>query len=310
MINASAMTDQPLDSNQPEQGASRQTAGVTATFGVTSMTAPLRRVLVRRPATAGDWAGAGWRVPDPEALVRQHEAFCALLAGLGADVEVADALPGQVDAVYMHDPLLMTARGAIPLRMRKPARAREPAHAREELERLAVPVLGELPEGAYADGGDRFWIDERTMAIGLSYRTNPAAADAVAALAALEDVTVETFDMAHDRGPDHVLHLQSFVSAVTERLCVIYEPLAPVRLLEALRKRDIGWIAIDRESYDGMGCNVLAVRPGVVVMVDAAPAVHRALERRGVEVHTYDGSELSLKGDGGPTCLTAPLLRG
>jgi len=91
---------------------------------------------------------------------------------------------------------------------------------------------------------------------------------------------------------------------------VIYEPLAPVRLLETLRERDIGWIAIDRESYDGMGCNVLAVRPGVVVMVDAAPAVRRALERRGVEVHTYDGSELSLKGDGGPTCLTAPLLRG
>ena len=76
-------------------------------------------------------------------------------------MEVADALDGQVDAVYMHDPLLVTARGGIPLRMHKPARAREPGHAREELERLGVPVLGELPEGAYADGGDRFWLDER-----------------------------------------------------------------------------------------------------------------------------------------------------
>ena len=58
-----------------------------------------------------------------------------------------------------------------------------------------------------------------------------------------------------------------------------------------------------------MGCNILAVRPGVVVMVDGVPAVRKALEQRGVEVHTYDGSDLSLKGDGGPTCLTAPLLR-
>ena len=124
---------------------SGHTDPVTATFGVTSMTAPLRRVLVRRPATEGDWAAAGWQVPDPDALLRQHEAFCELLAGLGADVEVAEALPGQVDAVYMHDPLLVTARGAIPLRMRKPIRAREPGHAREELERLGVPVLGELP---------------------------------------------------------------------------------------------------------------------------------------------------------------------
>ena len=282
---------------------------MTATFGVTSMTADLRRVLVRRPATSGDWQGAGWRVPDADALTRPHEQLCALLEGLGAQVEVAAALEGQVDAVYMHDPLLLTARGGIPLRMRKAVRAMEPAHAREELERLGVPVLGELGEGAYADGGDRFWIDEHTMAIALGYRTNRAGADAVAALAAPEGVAVETYDTPHDQGPAHVLHLQSFLSAVTERLCVVYEPLAPARLLEDLRERELDWIAIDRDSYDAMGCNILAVRPGVVVMVDGVPAVRRELERRGVEVHTYDGSELSLKGDGGPTCLTAPLLR-
>jgi N-dimethylarginine dimethylaminohydrolase len=276
------------------------------TFGVTSMTAPLRRVLVRRPATAGDWVGAGWRVPDAVALAAQHEAFCALLAELGAEVEIAPALEGQVDAVYMHDPLLVTARGGIPLRMRKPARAREPAHAREELERLGVPVLGELPEGAFADGGDRFWIDDELMAIGLGYRTNRAGAAAVAAIA---DEAVETYDLPHDQGPAHVLHLQSFISAVTDELCVVYEPLAPVRLLQDLRNRGRRWIAIDRDAYDAMGCNILAVRPGVVVMVDHVASVRRALEREGVEVHVYDGSELSLKGDGGPTCLTAPLLR-
>jgi N-dimethylarginine dimethylaminohydrolase len=277
------------------------------TFGVTSMTAPLRRVLVRRPATAGDWEGAGWRVPDADALARQHEAFCALLAELGVEVEVAPALDGLVDAVYMHDPLLVTARGGVQLRMRKPVRAREPAHARDELERRGVPVLGELPEGAYADGGDRFWLDDDRMAIGLGYRTNRAGA---AAVEALTGVAVDAYDLPHDKGPAHVLHLQSFISALTDELCVVYEPLAPVRLLEDLRERGRRWIAIDRDSYDAMGCNVLAVRPGVVVMVDGVPAVRRALEREGVEVHVYDGSELSLKGDGGPTCLTAPLLRG
>jgi N-dimethylarginine dimethylaminohydrolase len=270
------------------------------------MTAPLRRVLVRRPATDGNWLGAGWRVPDAAALARQHESFCALLADLGAQVEIAPALDGLVDAVYVHDPLLLTARGGLPLRMRKPARALEPGHARAELERLGVPVLGELPEGAYADGGDRFWIDDELMAIGLGYRTNRAGAEAVAAVSG---VAVETYDLPHDQGPAHVLHLQSFISAVTDELCVVYEPLAPVRLLEDLRERGRRWIAIDRDSYDAMGCNILAVRPGVVVMVDGVAAVRRELERAGVEVHVYDGSELSLKGDGGPTCLTAPLLR-
>ena len=113
-------------------------------YGVTSMIAPLRRVLVRRPALAGDWADAAWRTPDPDKLAAQHEAFCELLATLGADVEVAGALEGQVDAVYMHDPMVMTGRGGIPLRMAKPMRTHEPGHAREELERLGIPVLGTI----------------------------------------------------------------------------------------------------------------------------------------------------------------------
>ena len=115
--------------------------------------------------------------------------------------------------------------------------------------------------------------------------------------------------MPHDRGPGSVLHLQSFISGVDAGLFVIYEPLAPVRLLADLRDRGTEWIALDHDSYTAMGCNILAVRPGVVAMLDGIPAVRRELERRGVEVHVYDGSELSLKGDGGPTCLTQPLLR-
>ena len=138
-----------------------------------------------------------------------------------------------------------------------------------------------LSEDAYADGGDRFWLADDLMAIGLGYRTNRAGAAAVAALAAPEGVAVEAYDLPHDQGPAHVLHLQSLISAVTDELCVVYEPLAPVRLLEDLRERGRRWIAIDRESYDAMGCNILAVRPGVVVMVDGVPAVRRALEQRG-----------------------------
>lgn len=280
-----------------------------ARYGVTSMVAPLKRVLVRRPALTGDWDGAGWRTPDPSALQRQHEAFVELLDGLGVEVEVAEALEGQVDSVYMHDPLILSGRGGIALSMAKPARMREPGYAAQALEERGIPVIGTLEGDAYADGGDRFWLDDRTAAIGLGYRTNKHGAERLQELLEPEGIHVETYDMPHDQGAAHVLHLQSFLSAATEALYVIYEPLAPVRLLQDIRERGMDWIAIDRDSYANMGCNVLAVRPGVVVMVDGAPRARRALEQRGVEVHVYDGSELSLKGDGGPTCLTAPLLR-
>ena len=285
------------------------TAPSGARYGVTSMVAPLQRVLVRRPALTGDWDGAGWRTPDPVKLERQHEAFIELLDGLGVEVEVADALDGQVDAVYMHDPLIMSARGGIPLNMAKPVRMREPGHAAEALAAVDVPVLGTLEGDAYADGGDRFWLDDTTALIGLGYRTNQQGAARLQELLEPEGIHVETYDMPHDQGAAYVLHLQSFLSAATDELFVIFEPLAPVRLLQDIKARGIDWIAIDEDSYHAMGCNILAVRPGVVVMVDGAPKVRQALERRGVEIHTYDGSDLSLKGDGGPTCLTAPLLR-
>src|SRR4051812_16437451 len=129
------------------------TAPSGARYGCTSMVAPLKRVLVRKPATAGDWAGAGWRTPDPATLERQHAAFVELLDGLGVEVEVADALDGQVDSVYMHDPLIMSGHGGIPLNMAKPARTKEPAAAAETLKGLGVPVVGTLAGDAYADGG-------------------------------------------------------------------------------------------------------------------------------------------------------------
>jgi N-dimethylarginine dimethylaminohydrolase len=92
-------------------------------------------------------------------------------------------------------------------------------------------------------------------------------------------------------------------------LAVVFPPLAPVALMQALSDRGVTVVAVDDGEYATMACNVLAVRPRQVIMVDGNPVTRRALERHGCEVHCYDGSEISLKGDGGPTCLTQPLIR-
>jgi N-dimethylarginine dimethylaminohydrolase len=278
-------------------------------FGVTSMSAPLRRVLVRRPATSGDFAGAGWRPPDPAALVRQHEAFCALLDGLGCEVVVAAAIDGLVDACFTYDPAFVTAAGAILLRSPKPIRTGEADAMAPDLEAAGVPVVARLYGGAHADGGDLCWLDERTLAAGRGYRTNAEAHRQLAEVLAGEGVELVRADLPHDRGAGHVLHLMSVLSPVADDLAVVYEPLAPVSLLEELDARGVRRIAVEAGEYETLASNVLAVRPGVVVVVDGNPRTRRALESAGCEVHPYDGSELSLKGDGGPTCLTRPLLR-
>ena len=253
----------------------------------------------------------GWRTPDPAALERQHAAFVELLDGLGVEVEVADALDGQVDAVYMHDPLIMSGARRHPAQHGQAgphARARprrggarggstSPCSARSK----ATPT----PTAATASGSTT-----RRRAIGLGYRTNRKGAARAAGAAGARGHPRR--DLRHAARPGRrrtCCTCSRSCSAATESLFVVFEPLAPVRLLQDIQERGIEYIAIDHDSYLAMGCNILAVRAGVVVMVDGVPAVRRALEAAGVEVHAYDGRDLSLKGDGGPTCLTAPLLR-
>ena len=272
------------------------------------MTAALRRVLVSSPVPEGDFAAAGWREPDPALLERQHESFCELLDGLGCEVVVAPAPDGLVDAVFAYDPAFVTGAGTIMLQMAKPQRQGEPERLAAACEAAGVPVAGRLTGAARADGGDLFWLDDRTLAAGRGYRTNAEAHRQLADLLAREGATLERCDLPHDRGAGHVLHLLSVVSPVADNLAVVFEPLAPVPLLELLDERGIRRIPIDEDEYQTLGCNVLAVRPGVVVIADGNPRTRHALEAVGCEVHEYAASELS-KGDGGPTCLTRPLLR-
>jgi dimethylargininase len=278
-------------------------------YGVRSMSAPLRRVLVRRPSLTGDFAAADWRTPDSALLTRQHEDFAALLGSLGAEVEVAEPLEGLVDSVYARDPALVTGRGAILFQMTKPVRQPEPELLGVEFERAGVPVIGRLTGAAVADGGDFIWLDEHTLVIGRSYRTNEPAVAQLRALLAEEGVTVVSVDLPHATGPEHVLHLMSFISPVADDLAVVYPPLAPVSLMQTLEARGVTVVPVDDAEYLTMGCNVLAVRPRVVVLVDGNPRTRAALEAHGCETHVYAGSEVSVKGDGGPTCLTAPLWR-
>ena len=281
----------------------------TARFGVTSMVAPLRRVLLRRPATAGDFAGAGWRPPDPGLLARQHDGFCQLLADAGCEVEIAAAADGLVDATYVRDPGLMAGHGAVLFQMAKPARELEPPLLGAALEGAGVPITGWLDGTARADGGDFIWLDERTLLAGRSYRTNAEALRQLREILAADGVGVQSVDLPHDRGPGHVLHLMSVISPVADDLAVVYQPLAPVALMQELAARGVRVIGVPADEYETMACNVLAIRPGVVIMVDGNPVTRAALEARGCQVHVYAGSEISVKGDGGPTCLTAPLWR-
>ncbi|HYZ76122.1 MAG TPA: arginine deiminase family protein [Gaiellaceae bacterium] len=280
-------------------------------YGCQSQTATLRRVLVRAPRAedGARWREFGWRAePDPARLAAEHEGFAAELTEFGAEVVYAEEpLPGALDAIYAYDPALVADAGAILLRPGKELRQGEPAALGRDLERAGVPVAAALEPPGLAEGGDTLWLDERTLLVGLGYRTNEAGAEALRR--ALPDVDVLTFDLPHYRGAAEVLHLLSFVSPLDRDLALVFPPLAPTRLLQLLAERGVATVEVPVEEYDSLGCNVLALGPRVALALDGNPETRRRLEAAGVDVRVYRGEELSLKGDGGPTCLTRPLLR-
>jgi dimethylargininase len=272
------------------------------------MIGPLERVFVRAPSTRR-WRAYGWRnAPDPDRLATEHEAFCSLLQRAGSEVVVGSAMDGDPDAVYTFDPCVVSEHGAIVLRPGKQGRQREPDSVVADLGVLDVPIAGRVEAPAVVEGGDLVRLDERTLLAGRGYRTN---ADGIATAAGLlPGVETHVFDLPHWRGEGNVMHLLSLLSPLDVDLVVAYTPLLPVRLVELLQERSISIVPVPDEEFSTMGANVLALAPRVGLALDVNRATRRRLERAGVDVLVYAGDELSLKGDGGPTCLTMPVLRG
>jgi len=274
------------------------------------MTGDLRRVLVRPPLAEDvmEWQAAGWRAaPDPVAAAREHEAFCLLLEEAGAEVVVSQHDPGNPDALYPYDPVLVGEEGAVLLRPGKVGRRGEPNALVPSLEDAGVPVAASLGGPALAEGGDTLWLDESTLLVGIGYRTNEEAVPALET--AFPGVDVVAFDLPHWNGAREVLHLLSFISPLDHDLALVYPRLAPVRLLRLLAEREIRVVEVPDEELESQGSNVLALGPRRALALESNPETRRRMEKAGVDVVVYRGDEISRKGDGGPTCLTRPLLR-
>ena len=280
-------------------------------YGAQSMSAPLRDVLVKRPGPA---FGAAFHDPahgflhpvDLEVARREHDSFVELLAGLGPRVHVLETELASPDLVYTFDPLLVTDRGAIPLRPGKPNRAPEPAAIEAWTAAAGIPTLGRIEAPGTIEGGDTVWLKPDLFCIGRTLRTNDAGARQLAGLVGGD---VRIFDVPYWRGPAELIHLMSVISPVADDLAVVYLPLLPVGLWALLRELGIGLIEVPDEEFATLGCNVLAVRPGVVILAEGNPRTAAALAAAGCEVHAYAATEIGLNGSGGPTCMTRPILR-
>lgn len=262
-------------------------------------------------AIAAEWQALNFtHAPEFDRAIAEYDRFAEALASTGAEV---DYLPptGSVglDSIYVRDASVVCDRGVILCQMGKALRAGEPAAQGEAFAALGVPVLGAIEPPGRLEGGDVVWLNARTLAVGRGYRTNDEGVRQLRALAGAAIDELIVVPLPHWRGPADVFHLMSIISPVDRDLAVVYAPLLPVPFRERLMALGFAFVDVPDEEFDSMGANVLALGPRHCLMVAGNPLTRGRLERAGARVVEYEGREISLKGGGGPTCLSRPLER-
>lgn len=248
--------------------------------------------------------------PDYELACTEYLVFEQLIKSNGTTINyLPESHEVTMDSIYCRDAAIATDGGMILCRMGKKGRVNEPAQERVSFERDGLKILGEIKTPGTLEGGDVAWLDQNTLAVGHTYRTNESGIEQLLGLLAPLGVEVIVAEMPHYRGPTDVFHLMSVLSPVDDDLAVVYSPLMPIRFRNQLLDRGFKLVEVPDEELESMGCNVLAIAPRQCLMVKGNPITKQRLEAAGCKVQEYEGQEISVKGGGGPTCLTRPILR-
>jgi N-dimethylarginine dimethylaminohydrolase len=279
---------------------------------------PIKRILIKHPKDAyrnqenadANWKDLGYPAPVSYAKVTEEfEAFAQILEKFVPVISYLPAAEGTgLDSLYTHDPILPTNKGIIMLNMGKPQRRKE-ANAMEEFFKAeGIPVRGWVEPPATHEGGDSVWLDENTLAVAHSFRTNHEGAVKLQELAG-SDFEVISYGLPYWNGPDECLHIKSFISPVDKNLAVVYSRQMPIPFREELVRRGYKFIEVPDSEYDTFGPNVLAVAPKVVVVAAGSPVTRERLREAGCEVYDYPADDITFKGGGGPTCLSRGIER-
>jgi N-dimethylarginine dimethylaminohydrolase len=260
---------------------------------------------------AKEWESLNYLAqPDFTKALEEYKFFETILKENEIDIlHFGSTKLNKIDAVYCRDASIATDFGMIICNMGKEGRISEPNLHLHEYEKHCLNILGVIESPGTLEGGDVSWLDENTLAVGHTYRTNEEGINQIKGLLEPRGIDVIVAALPHYKGQQDVFHLMSILSPVDKDLAVVYSPLMPIKFRNELLSRGFQLIEVPEEEFESMGCNVLAIAPRQCIMVDGNPITKNRLESKGCEVLVYKGTEISVKGGGGPTCLTRPIKR-
>ena len=246
--------------------------------------------------------------PDIGALAIEFEAFVEILHGAGCRTHALRRVSTlALDALYVRDCIAITPSGLVACRMSKANRVAEPGLAREDLQEAGYDVPFAIDEPGRLEGGDVVWITDDLCAIAISYRTNSEGARQFGDIVG-SSATCLLVPLPHFSGPGQILHLSSLISPIDQTTCIACVRYLPVTFLNDLANHGVHVLPIFENEFGTLAPNVLSLGDRSLLVLAGNAQTSAMLRSNGFNVRTFVGDNISLLGDGGPTCLTRPLV--
>lgn len=255
-----------------------------------------------------------------------------------------DPLP---NLYFTRDPAAVIGSGVTINKMFQPARRREsifielilkhhPRFSNQE-----IPIWSGREETFSLEGGDELVLNEETVIVGVSERTDARAVERLAESLFTRAPKIKKVLAVEIPETRSFMHLDTVFTMVSDAQFTIHPAIqnqqgelnvyilekgengleiTPRRdfrrvIAEVLEVPEVEFIPCGgedvivsaREQWND-GANTLAIAPGEVITYDRNQVSNDLLRRAGIKVHEVISSELS-RGRGGPRCMTMPLVR-
>ena len=288
-------------------------------FGAQNMVSPLKKVLMKKPQTfmsKVDTQKWNYIAPLDQHLINEnYNDFYKIIKNSGAEIVelgLEDENEELCDSIFTHDPSLVLNEGAIILNMGKQLRKKETLAHKKFYDSINIPIIDSIINDGTVEGGDCIWINNTTLLVGESYRTNKSGIDQLHEILKLLNIQLIPIQLHKYNNKGSCFHLMSVISMLDHDLAIVCEKLLPFDLKNILKNNGIELIKIPEDEYfksNTLAVNVLSLSPRNLVTMEGYPKTLDLLSKAECTLSLFSGSEICIKTEGGPTCLTRPIWR-
>ncbi|WP_416044776.1 dimethylarginine dimethylaminohydrolase family protein [Clostridium tyrobutyricum] len=237
-----------------------------------------------------------------EKCIKEHNDLIKAYEENGVEVVLMKPEAKLTNEVFARDFGGCIREGYILGNFKEPIRYGETIAYKNKMEELGVPCVAKVSKG-YFEGGDFWFLDDNTLAIGVIART-----DETAIIEIKDQISKFGYEIIPVKCSEENLHLDMCFNIVDEKIAVACKAALPDSFLRTLEERNFKLIDIPQDGVFKHHCNLQALGNKRVISLKSNVEVNRKLKELGIKVIELDLEEV-LKSGGGPHCMTFPLER-